>query len=244
MTTAPPDWTDRGDDEIPDDRLRLIFTCAHPALSLEAGVALTLRTLAGLTTAEIARASLVPEPTMAQAPGPRETEDPARRNPLPGTTRPPAPGPHAGCAGGALPAVQRGILGDRGSVRGARRAVRRGDAAHQIADGADARRTGGPGAAHAAAAAAQQARRPGGRPRCAHDAEGAGPCAVGPGPRPRRGCTLSTARPGAGCSARINCRPRSPPATRRRPPPPTRTGRRSPSRTTDWRSCTPARWSR
>ena len=52
--------------EIEDDRLRLIFTCCHPALALEARVALTLRTLAGLTTAEIARAFLVPEPTMAK----------------------------------------------------------------------------------------------------------------------------------------------------------------------------------
>src|SRR3989442_7130302 len=52
--------------EYPDDRLRLIFTCCHPALSREAQVALTLRTLAGLTTAEIARAFLVPEATMAQ----------------------------------------------------------------------------------------------------------------------------------------------------------------------------------
>jgi RNA polymerase sigma-70 factor (ECF subfamily) len=51
---------------IPDDRLRLMFTCCHPALRLEARVGLTLRTLAGLTTTEIARAFLVPEPTMAQ----------------------------------------------------------------------------------------------------------------------------------------------------------------------------------
>ena len=52
--------------ELADDRLRLIFTCCHPALSLEARVALTLRTVAGLTTPEIASAFLVPEPTMAQ----------------------------------------------------------------------------------------------------------------------------------------------------------------------------------
>jgi RNA polymerase sigma-70 factor (ECF subfamily) len=51
---------------VEDDRLRLIFTCCHPALGREAQVALTLRTLAGLTTTEIARAFLVPEPTMAQ----------------------------------------------------------------------------------------------------------------------------------------------------------------------------------
>ena len=54
------------DSGVPDDRLRLIFTCCHPALTLEARVALTLRTLAGLTTFEIARAFLVPEATMAK----------------------------------------------------------------------------------------------------------------------------------------------------------------------------------
>ena len=52
--------------EIPDERLRLIFTCCHPALALDAQVALTLRTLCGLETDEIARAFLVPAPTMAQ----------------------------------------------------------------------------------------------------------------------------------------------------------------------------------
>ncbi len=51
---------------IADDRLRLIFTCCHPALALDARVALTLRTLGGLTTPEIARAFLLPEPTLAQ----------------------------------------------------------------------------------------------------------------------------------------------------------------------------------
>jgi RNA polymerase sigma-70 factor (ECF subfamily) len=54
------------DGGVGEDRLRLIFTCCHPALSLEAQVALTLRTLAGLTTAEIARALLVTEATMAK----------------------------------------------------------------------------------------------------------------------------------------------------------------------------------
>ena len=52
--------------DFPDDRLRLIFTCCHPALNIEAQVALTLRTLGGLTTPEIARAFLVPEATLAQ----------------------------------------------------------------------------------------------------------------------------------------------------------------------------------
>jgi len=64
MLTAPEEPYD--DSGVQDDRLRLIFTCCHPALHIEARVALTLRTLAGLTTPEIARAFLVPEATMAQ----------------------------------------------------------------------------------------------------------------------------------------------------------------------------------
>src|SRR5881397_2868722 len=63
LTVEAPEF-DPGD--IPDERLRLIFTCCHPALALEAQVALTLRTLGGLETDEIARAFLVPAPTMAQ----------------------------------------------------------------------------------------------------------------------------------------------------------------------------------
>ena len=62
---AMPDLFDEAD-EIEDDRLRLIFTCCHPALPLEGRVALTLRALAGLTTTEIANAFLMPEPTMAK----------------------------------------------------------------------------------------------------------------------------------------------------------------------------------
>jgi RNA polymerase sigma-70 factor (ECF subfamily) len=60
-----PDEPPQGE-EIPDERLRLIFTCCHPALPFPARVALTLRTLAGLTTAEIARAFLTAEPAMAK----------------------------------------------------------------------------------------------------------------------------------------------------------------------------------
>jgi RNA polymerase sigma-70 factor, ECF subfamily len=66
MLSTPEDRSGGDDSGIEDDRLRLIFTCCHPALSVEAQVALTLRTLVGLTTGEIARAFLVPEPTMAQ----------------------------------------------------------------------------------------------------------------------------------------------------------------------------------
>jgi RNA polymerase sigma-70 factor, ECF subfamily len=61
-----PDWDSALDDEIGDNMLSLIFTACHPALSMEARVALTLRLVGGLTTDEIARSFLVPEPTIAQ----------------------------------------------------------------------------------------------------------------------------------------------------------------------------------
>jgi RNA polymerase sigma-70 factor, ECF subfamily len=64
--SGPAEAPSPDDSGVTDDRLRLIFTCCHPALTLEARVALTLRTLVGLTTAEIARAFLVPEATMAK----------------------------------------------------------------------------------------------------------------------------------------------------------------------------------
>jgi RNA polymerase sigma-70 factor (ECF subfamily) len=64
LLAGPNESTEEG--AVPDDRLRLIFTCCHPALAPAAQIALTLRLLGGLTTAEIAHAFLVPEPTMAQ----------------------------------------------------------------------------------------------------------------------------------------------------------------------------------
>jgi RNA polymerase sigma factor (sigma-70 family) len=63
--SGPGDRDDAAADTIPDDRLRLIFTCCYPALAAEARVALTLRLLCGLTTGEVASAFLVSEPTMA-----------------------------------------------------------------------------------------------------------------------------------------------------------------------------------
>ena len=63
---APAEDVTAEEEPVPDERLRLIFTCCHPALGTAAQVALTLRLLGGLSTAEIAHAFLVPEPTMAQ----------------------------------------------------------------------------------------------------------------------------------------------------------------------------------
>ena len=71
MTTLPNANDEPDESGISDDRLRLMFTCCHPALPIEAQVALTLRTLAGLSTVEIARAFLVPNETMANL-DPRE----------------------------------------------------------------------------------------------------------------------------------------------------------------------------
>jgi RNA polymerase sigma-70 factor (ECF subfamily) len=66
LEAETPPAPDMSSDPIPDERLSLVFACCHPALAVEAQVALTLRLLGGLTTEEIARAFLVPEPTMAQ----------------------------------------------------------------------------------------------------------------------------------------------------------------------------------
>ncbi|NUR59575.1 MAG: RNA polymerase sigma factor [Catenulispora sp.] len=66
LEAEPPPPVYTSDSEIPDERLELMFTCCHPALNLDAQVALTLRSLAGLSTAEIARAFLVTERTMGQ----------------------------------------------------------------------------------------------------------------------------------------------------------------------------------
>ena len=95
---------------IPDERLALLFTCCHPALGMEARVALTLREVGGLATPEIARAFLVPEPTLAQRlvrakPHPRDGD------PVPRAAGPSPPGTAPGRSPRALPRVQRGLRG-------------------------------------------------------------------------------------------------------------------------------------
>ncbi|MEI9894148.1 MAG: sigma factor-like helix-turn-helix DNA-binding protein [Chthoniobacter sp.] len=72
------------DESVPDDRLRLIFTCCHPALAPEARVALTLREVCGLTTEEIARAYLTTPPTLAQRIVRAKAKNPGRAHPVPG----------------------------------------------------------------------------------------------------------------------------------------------------------------
>ena len=96
-------------DEIPDERLRLIFTCCHPALPFPARVALTLRTLAGLSTAEIARAFLTAEPAMAQRLVRAKRKIRRGRHPLPGAPGGTAARTSGCCPRGALPDLQRGL---------------------------------------------------------------------------------------------------------------------------------------
>ena len=111
-----------------DDRLRLIFTCCHPALALEARVALTLKSLGGLTTAEVARAFLVSEPTMAQRLVRAKRKIAAAAHPLPRARRPSCcPSACAACCAVVYLDLQRGLRGRRRRPARARRAVRGGD---------------------------------------------------------------------------------------------------------------------
>ena len=113
-TVAAPELDAASTTTIGDDLLRLVFTACHPVLSTEARVALTLRLLGGLTTEEIARAFLVPEPTDRAAHRARQAH--ARRGARP--VRGPAAAPTLARAArvgarGRLPRLQRGLLGDR-----------------------------------------------------------------------------------------------------------------------------------
>jgi RNA polymerase sigma factor (sigma-70 family) len=164
---------DDDDGGVPDERLRLIFTCCHPALAMEARVALTLRTLAGLSTAEIARAFLVPEATMAKRLV-RAKHTIAHAHPLPGTAR---QRPAAAGTGGP-----RGALHDRLARRGAEPGGR----------GGHGRR---PGGRAGAARASGGRRRPG---RLLPAARYPGRLSAAPGPQRGSGQRLR----GGGCPGR------------------------------------------
>ena len=89
------------EDVFQDERLELIFTCCHPALATDAQVALTLRTLGGLTTPEIAQRVPGQRSDDGPAPGPRQAQDQGGRDPVPRAARPPAARSPRGRARGA-----------------------------------------------------------------------------------------------------------------------------------------------
>ncbi|HUY30030.1 MAG TPA: sigma factor [Acidimicrobiales bacterium] len=107
--TGTVDEIDLDDSTIEDERLKLIFTCCHPARAVEAQVALTLRALGGLTTEEITRAFIVSEETMKAPAHPGKGEDQGDGHPVRGAGRPDAAGPLVRGARRDLPDLHRGL---------------------------------------------------------------------------------------------------------------------------------------
>ena len=116
---------------IEDERLRLLFTCCHPALAIETRMALTLRMVGGLTVPEIGRAFLGARDRDGTADHPGEGQDQGGSHPVSGAIGGGSPGPRLRRARRPLPRLQRGLPGDRPRYRSrTSRADRRGDPAH------------------------------------------------------------------------------------------------------------------
>ena len=219
---------------LEDDQLRMLFTCCHPALAPEARMALTLRSVAGLTVPEIARGVPVDRQRDGAAADAGAQQGLRRADPVPGAERRPARGAARGRAARRLSRLQRGPRAAPGAARG-------GDPAGAAARAADARRGRGPRAAGAVPAHRRALARAG-RGRRAGVAGRAGPRARGTATRSPRACACSSGR--CGCRGRVptRSRPRSPPCTTRRPTSPRPTGRRSPASTSSCCATTRRRW--
>ena len=201
QATAEDDLATALDDDVGDDLLRLIFIACHPVLSTEARVALTLRLLGGLTTDEIARAFLVPEPTVAQRI--------VRAKRTLAEARVPFEVPHGERArraavvgaGGHLPDLQRGVRRDGRRRLDAAGALRGCAPARADPGGAGAGRAGGPRARRADGDPGVALAGAGRAVRRADPAAGAEPRALGPATDPSRAGGAGPGR-GAGRGAR------------------------------------------
>ena len=200
---------------IPDERLELVFTCCHPALDLDAQVALTLRTLGGLTDRGDRPRLPRPRGDDGEAARPREEQDQGRRDPVSRAAGPSAPRPPRRGARGRLPDLQRGL-------RRPRRPRGRGDPARARARRADARRARGARTAGADAGERRPAR---GAVRRRHGCPPPRPGSIALGLRPDRGGTGRARSRGWRSAAAVPtcCRRRSQPCTSRS----RRTGRSS-----------------
>ena len=211
---------------IEDDRLRLIFTCCHPALAPEARMALTLREVCGLTTEEIASAFLTTPRTLAQRIVRAKSQDPGRQHPIPGA----GAGRAAGAAGDGpprhLPRLQRGLLRLVRRHAHPGRSLRRGDPPRPPA-GRAAARAGGDRPARPDAAARVPPRGPHLARRRSGPARGSGPLALEPGADRARARRSSSARSASGQFGPYTIQAAISAVHARRRPPPRPTGRRS-----------------
>ena len=235
---------DADDDDVPDERLRLFFTCCHPALPLEAQTALTLRCLAGLATPEVARAFLVPTRDDGPAHRAGQAQDPGRAHPVPRAEAAELPDRLPGVlrvvyliftegyAASGGPELVRAELADE--------AIRLARILHRLLP--DEREVAGLLALLLLVDARRAART--GHGRRAGAARRPGPLAVGP-PTASPRVARSSSRRAAGRRRRdrTRCRPRSRPCTTRRPTWPPPTGRRWSRSTTCSRGWRRHRWS-